>query len=366
MLVGGSYVLRYLEIGRWTLPTTAEFAEVALKHQDLVRAIYDYKAEHGVLPEELKDLIPGYLPSVPDAPLFFNGASLRIPTNLFRTDVYYRFGDEEGWYVGGEYGNGPLPAPNPSPTRPALTGDALIVARLTEYDRRIALDRGEMTYHVCRNYTQKIAYLLSLDRKSDALSACRAAANAFPDWWRPRMVAAMLAGKDSGAQPEQMFRTWVEQHPTFIHYWHLCYYYRSRDRHDDAVAALREAVKHSLADADLDGGWVPDAYAFNAAAYACERRQPELVLEITWLWEKPRGVYNYHNENLNVFRAAAELTLGEFDEAAADLNRVPKLGCRWAGNIEQLCRAVTAKDRAFVYDPGRCCCSDWTLLPRPE
>src|SRR5262249_38320717 len=163
------------------------------------------------------------------------------------------------------------------------------VARLAEYDRRIAADRRETTYYVQRNYAQKIAYLVWLGRKSEALGSCRAAAVRFPDWWRPRMSAAVLAGPPGAAQAGAGVRAWVVQHPTFIHYWYLCRYYRDRDRHEDAVSVLREAVKHSLADSDPDGVWSPDAYAFDAAAYACRRRQPELVLEITRLWEKPRG-----------------------------------------------------------------------------
>src|SRR5262249_25601416 len=151
------------------------------------------------------------------------------------TYVYYDFQPgQEGWYVGGDFGDGPLPVPKVTSTRPALSGEALVVARLAEYDRRIAADRRETTYYVQRNCAEKIAYLVWLGRKSEALGSCRAAAVRFPDWWRPRMSAAVLAGPDEAAQAGQEFRAWVVQHPTFIHYWYLCRYYRDRDRHEDA------------------------------------------------------------------------------------------------------------------------------------
>jgi hypothetical protein len=106
-----------------------------------------------------------------------------------------------------------------------------------------------------------------------------------------------------------------------------------------ALDALRSAVKHSLGDTDPDGTWVPDAHAFDAADFACQQRQPELMLDITRIWALPRGVYDYHNDNLDVFQAAAELQLGRFDEAAADLERVLQkgnTGSLWADHVDQL------------------------------
>ena len=167
------------------------------------------------------------------------------------------------------------------------------------------------------------------------------------------------------AQAEAGLRAWVEKYPTFIHYWYLSRYYRDHGRQDMALDALRNAVKHSLAESDADGTWVPDAHAFDAADFACHQRQPELVLDITRLWALPRGVYNYHNDNLDVFKAAAELQQGHFDEAAADLDTVLKkgnTGSLWAHHLDQLHQAIIAKDKSFTYDAGSPP-GGWTLLP---
>ncbi|HEY2585191.1 MAG TPA: hypothetical protein VGI81_05450 [Tepidisphaeraceae bacterium] len=361
--------LFFLVTGRLYPPTTREFVALAQKHQYVVQAACDYRAERGMWPEDFSDLVPDYLPAVPPYPVeAISNGILEIHADAPHTGIRYAFRDDtDGWWSGGDFGVGRLPMPKVAPTRPAVTGGAQVSARLAEYDRRIARKRpgGENAYFVLSNYTRKIAYLVSLGRAADALAVTRAAGRAMPEWWRPPMVMAVMAPPSASSQAEAEFRAWVDAHPTFIHYWYLSRYYRDRGRDKQAVAALRKAVTFSLADTDPDGGWVPDAHAFDAAAYACQQRQPELVLQITSLWEKPRGVYTYHNDNLHAFRAAAELALGRFGEAKVDLDRVVVAGKTqglWAGNLDQLGRAVAAKDQTFVYQPGKVI-SDWTLLP---
>lgn len=358
--------LLYLTTGRLFAPTTSEFVALARKNQYIVQAAYDYRAERGMWPQDFADLIPDYLTERPAGPLTVLGnQTLSVHADAPHTGLCYSFrAGEEGWSAVGDFGAGPLPMPTVASTRPAVTGDALVRARLAEYDRRIARDRPDAAHFVRLNYARKVAYLVSLGRQADALDACRAACRAVPDWWRPQMLAAVLAPPDEAPRAQAEFRAWVAAHPTFIHYWYLCRFYRDRGRHDEAVAALRQGVTQSLADADPDGEWVPDAHAFDAAGYACQRGQPELVLQVAALWEQPREVYTYHNDNLHAFRAAAELALGRPDEAKADLDAVVAAGKShglWAGNLDRLARAVAAQDRTFVYDPGKLP-SDWTLL----
>ncbi len=354
----------------WPTPDEAYFVAIAERNQHVVAAIFDFRNERGVLPQTLRDLYPAYLERYPDASkLHYDGDSLSIHAGLPHTYVIYQFASgREGWLSGGDFGMGSLPVPKPATTRPTVSGDALVVARLAEYDRRIATDRDPSRYYVYRNYTQKIAFLLSIGRKEEALNTCALAARKFPDWWRPRIAMLMLAPPEDAPRVESEAKAWAEAYPTFSHHWYLCVYYRKRGRHDEAVAALREAVKHSLGTTAIDEGWVPDAFAFDAAAYACSRSEPELVLEITRLWERPRGLYDYHNDNLHAFRAAAELALGRFDEARADLDRVVTAGKTqglWVGNLDRLANAITARDRTFVYNAGNLP-SEWSLLPPSE
>src|SRR5437868_5250718 len=120
-----------------------------------------------MMPRDLSDLVPAYVPSVPrsGAWVAYDVETLSVHADLPHTGIYYRFRkDGEGWYVGGYFGNGPLPVPKPAATRPALAGDALIAARVAEYDRRIASGGKPQA-----EYAAKIGYLLSQGRRDDAL-----------------------------------------------------------------------------------------------------------------------------------------------------------------------------------------------------
>jgi hypothetical protein len=327
-------------------PTVA----VAKQQLFLVQAIVDYRAENGMLPYSLEDLVPTYLNEVP------TGQVVRWLQNTvwYKHHPLYRFGKNEGWEG--------LGLPVVEPTRPVKSGDALIRARLAEYDRRIASAPAN-----AEHYSDRIAYLLILGRRADALETCRAAARALPDHWRPRLGLAALADPSDVAGAEQECHDWLERHPAFIRYWYLARYYRDRNRHADAVSALRLAANYPLEALDDGSRFVPTAYAFDAAKYAYEQREYELVLDLTRAWSQPRGVYSNPGDDLHAFRAASELALGRVDEARQSVAFVwPKYrqGGLWAGNLEALHRAVIMGDRTFVYDPGNFGAIDkWKLFP---
>jgi hypothetical protein len=236
-------------------------------------------------------------------------------------------------------------------------------ARMIEYlGHRIAAEPASW-----RTYAEKICYLLSINRKADALADCKAAAQVLPKWWRPQMALLVFAEPDSREEVEAKFRQWVEANPAFIHWWYLCRYYRDRGRDSDAVAALQNAVKYPLESVDEDEGWVPAAFAFDAASYAYQQKQYVLVLEIARVWSSPRGVYSYVSDDMYAFRAAAELALGQFPAAKADADKVVKAAAEhaiWADNLSELQKAAQAEDRDFRYEPGSSG-GDWSLFPTP-
>ena len=169
---------------------------------------------------------------------------------------------------------------------------------------------------------------------------------------------------------ESSLREWVEESPGFVHYWYLAHFYRTEGRVDDALEALRQGTRYPLEAVDSDATWVPHAFAFDAATFACKHERPELVLAITDMWSSPRGVYDYESPDLPAFRAAALLALGRIDEAraqAAKVTRTSQERAIWAGNLEALNSAIRRNDRSFVYDPGIPYDGffDWSLFPAP-
>jgi hypothetical protein len=92
----------------------------AEEHQYIAQALFDHKAEHGALPANLEDLVPGFLPKKPLVDGYNPGDGMdgyfvirtgpgRGPE---RSHVIYQFGGAEpGWSTSGFWDSGPLPVP---------------------------------------------------------------------------------------------------------------------------------------------------------------------------------------------------------------------------------------------------------------
>jgi tetratricopeptide (TPR) repeat protein len=178
---------------------------------------------------------------------------------------------------------------------------------------------------------------------------------------------AVLADAGSRKEAEATFHKWAQDNPAFIHWWYLCRYYRDGGRDSDAVAALQSAVKCPLESVDDDETWVPAAFAFDAASYAYQQKQYELVLDIARVWSSPKGIYNYFSDDIYAFRAAAELALGQFAAAKADADKAVEAASKhaiWATHLSELQKAANEHDRDFKYDPGSSG-ANWSLFPPP-
>lgn len=350
-----------LFIPRWYF--RSQCTRIAERHQHVAQAICNYRAHHGILPLELADLTPNYLSVSPDRGIVYSNGVLAIHSGLPHSYVSYAFDSEqEGWTWDGL----DLPVPSVVPSVQAIEGEDRICATLAEYDRRIGTRDDSR-----RHRTRKISFLLSLDRNADAYLECVAASDAEPDWWRGPMGMAMLTPPGEKEKAESALKTWVDRHPAFIHYWYLAHYYRKNGRVDDALNALHQGARYPLEAVDSDEIWVPHAFAFDAASFACDHKRPELVIEITDMWSSPRGAYDYESPDLPAFRAAAFLSLGELDEAKVQAAKVTKTSQEraiWAGNLERLNAAIERNDRSFVYNPGTPYDGmfDWDMFPAPD
>ena len=64
LIVLTPFGLRYVFLGRFTVPTTAEHEAIARSGRAIVQAISDYRADHGLPPGTLEELVPKYLPKL--------------------------------------------------------------------------------------------------------------------------------------------------------------------------------------------------------------------------------------------------------------------------------------------------------------
>src|SRR6266851_1864408 len=63
-------------------------AQIAERHQYVAQAICDFRAQNGLLPVDLQELVPTYLPTVPtDSDVFYSDGTLSIHSELPHTGV---------------------------------------------------------------------------------------------------------------------------------------------------------------------------------------------------------------------------------------------------------------------------------------
>jgi hypothetical protein len=99
--------------GKLTRPTPAEFVEQVEKDcVPIVRAMKEFERDRGRLPNDMRELVPKYLPSDRDTYLLtvWNGG-FRFRGKWDQAIIYDFTPGREGWYVFGGFTNGKIPLP---------------------------------------------------------------------------------------------------------------------------------------------------------------------------------------------------------------------------------------------------------------
>ena len=355
IIVGSFLGLRFMFLGRFTLPSTAEYERLARTGQGLAQAITDYQNDHGLLPESFNDLVPDYLKSIPPTGWSLRGAVLDHHAGVPHTAVLYSFIDKR-WCVLGERGGRVLNLPAPIPARPQLSSDVLFTTRLTEYERRIARHPYDEGW-----YNSKISFVGLAKREGLLRKECNRAVGVFPNWWLPRMTLAELDGPDSPAGRE--FESWVEARGKYVTYWYLARFYRDKNRLDQAMQALQKASTMQFDAYPENSEWVGGELAFDAVQFTYEHRNFELAMKLCKQWESLGP--SYGEKSWLAFEAAIEIAQAQFESAISHARLANAEGPRlWAGNLPELLRAAETHETNFVYRAGSLP-SAWVLFTEP-
>lgn len=342
--------LRFLVLGRFTLPSDAEYEAIAKNGQPVAQAIFDYHSEHGLLPLELSDVVPMYLANAPEPAWRFDGVMLLHNAGIPRSYVSYSFVGEEGWSVWGEgIDKHRLNVAGPVGQKPALTGEALFNAQLAEYERRISHHPDNSYYNerIKEFYGDKIRFV-GLAKRQDLLRAeCERDAKIFPDWWLPQM--ALAESDELNTDAERQFVAWVRQHSTYANYWYLARYYRDKGDKRAALAALEQAAGSLYEQYPEGGQWSGPAYAFDAAQFSYENGEYDLTLKLCQPCEQDEDVLG--------FVAAAQLKLMRFESAITNAQRVVDIWeqYQWPPHVQEsaLLEASKSHDTNFMYRPEK-------------
>jgi tetratricopeptide (TPR) repeat protein len=359
-------------------PTTREFEAIARGGQPLAQAISDYRSDHGVLPDSPRDLVPAYLAKWPKEWTFYQG-DLDHLSGLPHTHIVCSFDETTNrWMFVGEYAQGrTINVPGPSIKKSSVSADNVFANRLALFEKRITSKPREWYA-----YRDKIAFTALSGSNVLAITECVRASNAFTNWWMPQMALAELLTND--VQAEENFKTWVQEHPTFINYWYLSRFYREKDNYEAAFAALEQATGSSFtsysdeiedlklqlrqvasgktpklpANDDIDdASWSSDAFALDAVRFCCQQRKYALALKIIQHCKIKDSPYN----------VCTELGLGQFDVAIADAHKLAQSNAQsdWIQQLPHFLEVASAHSTNFCFVDSDESSSDWTLFTMP-
>ncbi len=349
--------LRFLFLGRLTFPSDAEYEAIAKSGQPIAQAICDYRSEHGLLPLVISDLVSMYLPKSSESGWRFDGVMLLHNAGIPRSYVSCSFVGEDGWTVWGEGINKHrLNVSGPVSQKPALTGEALFVAQLAEYERRID-DHPDNSYYNSRikgYYEDKISFLGLAKRQNLLRAECERDTKRFPDWWLPQMALAESDALNSDAGKQ--FVAWVHQHGTFVNYWYLARYFHNKGDIPAALTALEQASMSPYEAYPDWARWSGIGFAFDSAQFSYENSNYNLTIKLCQHCEPIPG--SWEGCTLLEFVAAAELKLMQFEPAITNAQRVVDIAKQHpmqveidVGNLSKLLEAAKAHDTNFEYQP---------------
>jgi tetratricopeptide (TPR) repeat protein len=161
------------------------------------------------------------------------------------------------------------------------------------------------------------------------------------------------------------FVAWTERSPSFPRYYAVAQVYRQHGRTAEALAALREGVKHTLAGRNDEETHGPESECYESALFAFRKGRPDLALSICDKWEQYVQAQGYGERSYYAIRAASYLATGRQPEAVQEVARAVQENREhktWADNLPALERAIQAGDRSFVDEPGELRSDDLIFL----
>jgi tetratricopeptide (TPR) repeat protein len=333
----------------------------------IAQAIVDYQNEHGAFPEKISGLVPKYLPKEPSREwsIQFNGQDTDLTRHGGQPHSYIRY-----WFTGYQAGqwryypdsadkNWQLNIPASVAKKAPLTGEALFIVQIEEYEKRIAQHPHEIWY-----FEDKICFLGLSNRADLLVPECERAAKEFPDWWLPQMTLAMFSPTNSEAGGR--FESWVKSHGSHVNYWFLARYYREKGETSASLEALSQLAEQSFVKELVMSRWDNGTdFLFDASKYAYENQDYPLVIKLAKYWEtkgRPRS-----DQAWLQFVAATELKSGQWNDAIEHARKILEIARKdesLTANLEQLLKAAEVQDTNFVFqtaDPER----PWTLFRSP-
>jgi tetratricopeptide (TPR) repeat protein len=341
---------------------------VAEEGKVLVTAVYRFKHECGLWPNDLQELVPDYL-QAKDArgwlyEPWYNGQwSLMNFAGYPRTAIRYLHpggGGTAEWQLCDEFGDKPLGVEQGVPKFEPVERKTIEKRMLETVRRRIEQNPKQIMHH-----KGLISRLFAQGQFKEARAACVRCLERWPDQWWPNVMLSLIELKlESVKEGEEQLLRWVRKHNECSHWFFAAHFYKTSGQKEKCLDALKKAAESPLHDLSVKwedtfehfGSLSGGAAAWYAALLAYREQHLDVCLSICDRYD--RYVKDDHEtprpEAFNLMRAACYLNQGKLANAKTAVEAaVPEVnhGSRYDKEVARMRKAIEAGDTKYRYDP---------------
>jgi tetratricopeptide (TPR) repeat protein len=341
---------------------------VAERGKVLVTAVYRFKHECGLWPNDLAELVPEYLQAKQARGwLYKSWYDGRWSVTNFagypRIAIRYLHPGGEGtaeWQLCDEDGESPLGVDHRVPKFEPLERKTVEKRMLETILRRIEQNPKQIMHH-----KGLISRFFRQGQFKDAKAACVRCLERWPDLWWPNVMLALIDLKlDRAKEAEEQLLRWVRKHNDCTHWFFAAHFYQTAGQKQKCLDALHKAAESPLHDLWVEwedtfehfGTFSAERAAWYAGLLAYREQHPEVSLSLCerydhYLKEEKKSGY----PEFYLLRAACYLNEGKLAEAKiaaeAAVPRGNYGGSRYDKEVASVRKVIEAGDTKYRYDP---------------
>jgi tetratricopeptide (TPR) repeat protein len=321
---------------------------VKMEGNPIVESMYRYKNENGIWPQYLNDLVPKYLKTVPDKHWIYSStltcpaypyiyyAGSKVPLRLG-----YSFENQDSYWSISARESGRQLGIKPQFTKAALNPEQVKQNMSVELHKRIAREPNEIAH-----YKILLSLLFKNGQYQDVVAESESGIRTMHENCWLRVAQALALSRLGNENGGNILEEWVKNNPSFFNYYHLAYYWRTRNNSEKALEALKNAAKYEPTTPSYTR-YMHWFYGKEAAYYAYCHQAYDIAMNLNNLVEHlPRA----YDEEGYAMHAAISLKTADFNTAQVYAQRIIQLNDWQASDYRSLLEAVKKSDLSFNFN----------------
>ncbi len=338
----------------------------------IVDAIYRFESDTGLWPNDLAELVPGYLASVDtklwryhtfnhdDFALVYLGplacGTLHFDHDSWRADAWNAWWseDEERRHID------KLDVEQPLPAASILNADQKASKRHNLLRSRIEAVPNRINHRV-----GLMKHFFELERYNDAREICLLCIDTWPDYWLSYLLLAKIESYlGDQSESERRLAGLAARWDDFFGYMFLAQFYFGREEFAKSSQALQKSLVpaptrhkdlYAYEQIGARDSWVADCYSHVAANLAYQMGDRQLCLAICDRWRGfVKEVQGYGGVEERALRIVCAVNDGAWDRATdllEKMKRHPDYSQWQSDGIQKLGAVISHRNAEYVYNP---------------